>query len=164
MIRRIREAMEIGASVGGTGEGAASEAGGGGLTDLATLTTEAIEAELEQRQKGLARLLREKARLRDRLAAIDRQVAQITGEDHGRPSLAPIPTPFRAPLSSLTVAEALARLYEIGAEFSPREATERLLDAGYNSKAANFRVVVSQVLTRETRFKRISRGLYQRIA
>jgi len=131
--------------------------------DLSGATLDALVAELGRRERQVAKLLREKERLRARLAEIDREVAALSPApaDSGP---APVAVTYRKPIADLTVAEALARVFEIGEEFSPSLAAERLLDAGFQSRASNFRQIVSQTLTRERRFKRLSRGVYQRTA
>ena len=138
-----------------------------GAPDLSAASLDELQAEWDRRQRTVAKLLREKDRLRARLVEIDREVAQLSPTP-GAPSEAVAPPPvavtYRKPLSDLTVAEAVARVFEIGEEFSPSDATERLLDGGFQTRASNFRQIVSQTLSREMRFKRVSHGRYQRTA
>ena len=49
-----------------------------------------------------------------------------------------------------------------GKELSVTEIADSLLKSGYKTKssAKNFRVMVNQTLTKDTRFKRVSRGIY----
>ncbi len=49
-----------------------------------------------------------------------------------------------------------------GKQLSVTEIADSLLKSGYKTKssAKNFRVMVNQTLTKDTRFKRVSRGIY----
>ena len=59
------------------------------------------------------------------------------------------------------LADALESLLE-GRELSVTEIADSLLHSGYKTKssAKNFRVMVNQTLTKDKRFKRVSRGIY----
>jgi hypothetical protein len=132
--------------------------------DLTTYSVEEIRAELASRQRSISKLGREKARLQARLRAIDRELAELSGSATEQPAFAPLPSPVRLPLSDLPLAEAISKVFSIGDEFSPAVAEDRLLARGYSSRVANLRTSVTQVLSREMRFKRVARGLYLRTA
>lgn len=130
--------------------------------DLAAVPTAAIQAELDRRQAQAHELLAEKARLLSRVAQLDREIARLSEGEQTLTRQAPLPSARRPELSDLGLPEALARVYAIGDEFSPAEAEQRLEQAGYSARASNLRVAVTQVLSRERRFKRLARGLYLR--
>lgn len=135
-----------------------------GGPDLSGVPLQELVGELARRQRSATRLLKEQQRLRARLAEIDKELATLVPSAPAESAPAPVATPYRKPIADLTLAEAMARLFEIGDEFSPSDAAERLLDAGFPTRAANFRQIVSQTLTRERRFRRVAHGVYQRTA
>lgn len=131
--------------------------------DIEALATGDILQELEQRQKAIAKLEREKAKLRARIKQLDEQIRELSGAEPEAPQLARLPTPWQSDLNDMPLSEAIAKLYALGDEFSPADVETKLLDAGYARRTANLRTAVTQVLARELRFKRVSRGLYRRV-
>jgi hypothetical protein len=132
--------------------------------EIASFSVDEIRAELASRQRSITKLEREKARLRARIRAIDAEVAELIGTDSEAPAFVPLPTVVRLPLSDLPLGEAISKVFDIGDEFSPAVAEERLLARSYSSRVANLRTSITQVLSREMRFKRVARGVYLRTA
>ncbi|HTE04921.1 MAG TPA: hypothetical protein VK824_01910 [Planctomycetota bacterium] len=65
--------------------------------------------------------------------------------------------------NAVSLADALAQCMEVRAVVTPAEAAEMVLRNGYTSTSKNLGMMVSNALARDTRFKRVSRGQYERI-
>jgi hypothetical protein len=141
--------------------------------ELSSLTTAELRAELARRQQDLAALRRERDVLVQQLAALDRRIQAIArpGGDGAGPStngaagadLLPVPHRWEA-FDTLALPEAIARLMAIGDVTSPQEATDQLLAKGYGTRTKSLRTRVTQVLASESRFQRVARGRYERLA
>jgi hypothetical protein len=70
----------------------------------------------------------------------------------------------RRPKNALGLADSLAAAVKAGSVVSPAEAIQRVKSAGYKTVSKTFNVSVSQTLANDKRFKRKSRGQYERVA
>ena len=66
--------------------------------------------------------------------------------------------------NDISLGDALAGAMEVRAVVSPAEAAELVRSNGYKTNARNFAMMVSNTLAKDKRFKRISRGQYERVA
>ena len=142
---------------------------------LRDISTAELRAELERRQQQLAGLQRKRDGLRQQLAAVEREIRIIEHPGSGRAGIStrmvnpdaadtiPVTRRWEA-FDTLPLAEAIARLMAIGDVISPQDATEHLIENGYGTRIKNLRTRVSQVLAKESRFRRVSRGRYERCA
>ncbi len=142
---------------GGVGEGA-------GEDPIGAISTEEIEAELTRREQELARLRGQRHALQIQKIQLDRIIGELERDLHGDNHTSAAPRGTGTPINDLPLARAIAQLYAIGDEFSPREAVEQLTSAGYRTDAKTFGSMVSGCLARERRFKRVGRGRYLRIS
>jgi septal ring factor EnvC (AmiA/AmiB activator) len=125
-----------------------SRSGGGSLENL---SVSELQAELQRRRRGVAKLERRREKLVNELADINAQISDLGG------SLGSTPT-GRA-RNSMTLPDALHQVLS-GTTMSVTEAADAVRAAGYQSSAANFRTMVNQALLKDKRFKKVSRGQY----
>ncbi len=150
---------------------------------LGQLTTDEIMAELDRREHRIRRLEERSARLRSQLAELDLQLAEVgeqlpalesavAGSARGRngqaAGVAPAPRRSggrRAPRAknAVSLAEALASAVEVRARVSVAEAAELVLKNGYSSNSSKFAMTVATTLGKDSRFRRVERGLYERV-
>jgi hypothetical protein len=141
------------------------------MSALRATPTEAIRQELERRQQNLRVLQSRRDRLASELERLDEEIRSLStppdqqaGVD-GAPQGRPVASTRRARArNDVSLSEAIARAVEVRATISPSEAAELVLANGYRSTAANFKMVVANTLARDKRFRRISRGQYERVA
>jgi len=158
----------------------------GEILTLTQLTTDEIIAELDRRDRRSHYLRTRQEKLTAELAEVDRQIADI-GESlpalvaaaaHAAPAArgrrgrnktgatsdAP-PRRSRGPRAKNTVSlgDAIAQAVEVRARITPAEAAELVRMNGYVSTAGNFQMTVANTLAKDSRFQRISRGVYERI-
>jgi hypothetical protein len=65
--------------------------------------------------------------------------------------------------NAVSLADALAQCMEVRAVVTPAEAADMVLKNGYTSTSKNLGMMVSNALARDPRFRRVSRGQYERI-
>lgn len=136
---------------------------------LAGITISQLKAELTRRQKALPRLERKRAKLAAALDAIDRQIADLAGEEIGllkavriagaakgsrrerKSKRAPRPGSLKAILLA-----AMAGKKCLGVA----EAVQAALDGGYVTQSKNFRLLVNQTLLNEPEFLKVGRGKF----
>lgn len=137
---------------------------------LKSLSTAELMKELERRRKNAAKLESRRATLLAELDQVEAELA-LLGE-------APAPRPARGKTSGRTAAgtprkrarneinlpDAIAQAMEVGAQVTPNEAADLVLANGFQTTSARFNMMVSNALSKDKRFKRLSRGLYERIA
>jgi hypothetical protein len=125
---------------------------------LAKLPAASLRAELVRRERQRDRLLvtlrRRHAKAMKAVAGLEEQMRALGGSSRGR-------TPTGRARNAVPLVEALARVLK-GKAMSVAEAAEAVIKSGYQSGAANFRLIVNQtVLKRKDLFKRVGRGRYR---
>ena len=131
---------------------------------LKGISTAELQAELSRRHKSARSLAARRERIQNELRAIENELALLGG---GRRALPPPAAPAsRGPRAhnTMSLADALAAAVALGAVVSPAEAAERVRQVGYESSARTFGMMVATALAKDKRFKRLSRGQYERIA
>jgi len=118
----------------------------------ASMTTEALAAELRKRQRVASSLQRKRDRLMAQLSEINAEIAALGGATSGL-------TPTGRARNAKKLPDALHDVLQ-GHELSVTEAAESVQAAGYVSSAANFRTMVNQALLKDKRFKKVRRGVY----
>ena len=134
--------------------------------NFAKLSTVDLHRELERRQKSLEQLQNRRQQLRQELAAVDQQIAELGGTTDA-PETRARPASSRQgrelPRNSVNLPDAIAMAVEVGATVSPTEAAELVRKNGYVTTAKNFGQIVAQALAKDGRFKRLERGQYERV-
>jgi hypothetical protein len=123
-------------------------------------------AEIDRRHARARVLLAERKRILAQMATLEAEM-EIVGPKECAEAAAhsqePRPRRQRA-RNSVSLADALALAVEVRATVSPAEAAQLVLSNGYQSAAKNFGMVVANALGKDTRFKRVGRGRYERVA
>lgn len=115
------------------------------------LSVSELTAELNRRRRAVVSLHRRRDRIRAQIEALNAEIAALGGSSGMTAS-------GRA-RNSQSLADALHAALS-GKEAGVTQAAERVQSAGYVSTAANFTTMVNQVLLRDKRFKKVSRGVY----
>ena len=126
-----------------------------------------LRREIARRESAVKKLEAQRAALAKRLEKIDRQIAQLAG------GAAPAPAPAPAAQTKATGARkrvmpkkgadlksVLVKAMTGGAVMSIGEAMAAVQKAGYKSSSKNFRLILSQTLSKDDRFKTVTRGKY----
>jgi hypothetical protein len=151
-----------------------------------------LQKELARRQKVADRLLEKRAEFEERIQALTEELNQL-GFTNGSTSTATAPTPTRqtrasakapkapkattqAPKTakrasnksatggSVTLVDALVQSMEVGATSTPAEMAAMVQSNGYQTSSKNFGIQVANALRLDPRFKRISRGVYEKVS
>lgn len=143
---------------------------------LKTISTSDLQAELLRREKTVRDLANRRVRLASELADLDAELAALGApvgsgtrrrpgaRPDGDTSEADEPrTTRRRARNAVSLADALAQCMEIRAVVTPAEAAEMVIRNGYTSTSKNLGMMVSNALARDPRFKRVSRGQYERV-
>jgi hypothetical protein len=140
------------------------------LMPLESLSTEDLQRELDRRQGELKRMVGRRERLAQQLAELDAQIKALGGEPGSargerRPEHArAIPrTPRVRSKNEITLSDAIALAVEVRATVTPTEVAQLVLANGYRSTSKNFAMMVANALAKDKRFRRLSRGQYERI-
>jgi hypothetical protein len=141
---------------------------GDALMPLESLSTEQLKRELDRRQGELKRLVTRRSRLAEQLAELEAQIRSMGGENgpvHSEPRHHAQP---RAPRvrskNEITLSDAMAMAVEVRATVTPTEVAQLVQANGYRSTSKNFAMMVANALAKDKRFRRLSRGQYERIA
>jgi hypothetical protein len=131
--------------------------------DLTTVSTSALQAEIQRRERGVEALQRRRAGLAEALAEVEAELARL-GHDVSSGSGA-AGAGERAPRArnDISLGDALAQAMEVRAVVTPAEAADLVRANGYQSTSKNFNMIVSNALAKDPRFRRVSRGQYERI-
>jgi hypothetical protein len=132
--------------------------------NLKNITTADLSAELARRERSLGKLRKKRDRLLKDLAAIDAELAVLGAAIAGSRGTAGGAPKRRRARNDISLGDALAAAMEVRAVVSPSEAAELVKRNGYKTNARNFAMMVSNTLAKDKRFKRISRGQYERVA
>jgi hypothetical protein len=139
------------------------------LMPLESLSIEELQRELDRRQGELKRLVSRRDRLARQLAELDAQIRTLGGDGgtarEGRrlPSGSPRPKRSRSK-NEITLSDAIAMAVEVRATVTPTEVAQLVQANGYQSTSKNFAMMVANALAKDKRFRRLSRGQYERIA
>ncbi|MBI4020853.1 MAG: hypothetical protein HY369_01285 [Candidatus Aenigmarchaeota archaeon] len=143
--------------------------------DLSTVSVLALQHELKRRTAGLQQFKASRASLARQLAALDTEIAALEG---ARPAVrAPRPATAavqprkrrssrraRRARNELSLNDTLVQTVEPGARVTPTEAAALVVRNGYATSSAKFSMVVANALRRHPGFRRIERGMYERVA
>jgi len=143
---------------------------------LKTISTSDLQAELLRREKTVRDLANRRDKLARELAELDRELAELGAPTAPTPrrraaaegdALSADGSALRVPRArarnAVSLADALAQCMEIRAVVTPAEAAEMVIKNGYTSTSKNLGMMVSNALARDPRFKRVSRGQYERV-
>lgn len=141
---------------------------GDALMPLESLSTEELKRELDRRQGELKRLTTRRSRLAEQLAEIEAQIRSMGGENGPVPGETRRHAQPRAPRvrskNEITLSDAMAMAVEVRATVTPTEVAQLVQANGYRSTSKNFAMMVANALAKDKRFRRLSRGQYERIA
>lgn len=150
------------------------------MATVKTATTAQLFAEIQRRERSAGKIQARRDKLAKELAKLDAELSALgavasapalsTGPRRGAPKATTAkgkrggrkPGKRTRAKNEMNLPDALAASMEIGAVVSPQEAATLVSANGYKSTAANFNMLVSNALTKDKRFKRISRGQYER--
>lgn len=141
---------------------------------LTKVSIEALQAELQRRRRAATPLLKRRARLAEKLAAMDARIASLglsveeaapSRRGRGRPASASVQASRGRPRGTRRRGDQGLRdiLQKVltGRTLGVREAADEVLKAGYRTGSKNFRTVINQtLLVNKDRFRKVSRGKY----
>ena len=125
---------------------------------LSNVSLEALQKEIQRRQKALPKLIaardelnRQIAELQPLGAATPKAEAQVAGK---------LVKKGRRAKNKISLADALAEILKGKKATAVAEATEAVLASGYKTASGAFKSLVNQTLIKDKRFKSVSRGQY----
>jgi hypothetical protein len=122
-------------------------------SSLASIPDAALRAELARRQRGVASLHRKRTRLLKALAETEAKIREAGVALAGAGGRV-------RPRNESSLADAIRNVIK-GKTMGVSEIAEAVLATGYQSGAANFRVIVNQTLLKnKSTFKKVGRGKY----
>lgn len=148
---------------------------------LKSVSTAELRRELDRREKGASRLQARRDKLAKKLAALEDELSSLglasagsrRGRKPGRRAGAARKGRRAAKgrraggrkraHNAVSLPETIGKLVKVGATVSPAEVAASVRKTGYKSTAAHFGMMVSNALSKDSRFKRLSRGQYQRV-
>ena len=136
--------------------------------NLKSLTVADLQKELARRERGSAKLLTKRARLVAEIAGLDKELSALgvapdtTGKASGRGGAGASGRRTRAK-NDMSLPDAIAATMEIRAQITPKEAAELVQQNGYVTNSKTFNVQVTNTLSKDPRFKRVERGVYERV-
>src|SRR5262245_9014941 len=136
---------------------------------LKSVSTAELRRELARREKGARSLSARRDKLAQKLARLESELADL-GLSAGRPAPRRAGRPPKAgrgggrrrARNSVSLPDAIAKVVRVGATVSPADVASRVRKSGYKSTSAHFGMMVSNALSKDSRFKRVSRGQYSR--
>jgi hypothetical protein len=151
---------------------------------LKSLSTRDLRRELERREAGAAKLQKQHSGLSSRLAELEAMLADLgvngtparRGRKPGRPKGSGAKVGRRGKVgrpkgsgkggkrakNAMTLPEAILKGVSMGATVSPAQAAMAAKKSGYKSSSPNFGMMVANALAKDSHFKRLGRGQYQR--
>jgi hypothetical protein len=129
--------------------------------NLQSISTEELNRELERREVNAIKLTKKRDMLLRELDSIEQQLAGSGvggGVNTRRSSMG------RRPKNVMTLGDALAQSMDVRAHVSPAEASQLVIANGYKTTSKHFNMMVSNTLAKDPRFKRVSRGQYERVS
>ncbi|HDY65337.1 MAG TPA: hypothetical protein ENH84_03770 [Phycisphaerae bacterium] len=127
-----------------------------------TKTIAELRRELATKERKLKTLTTRRSKLTVQLSAIDRLIAKLGGEDiPGKKGRAkPTPKRRKRARNKQSLADVLTSVLKSKRGVRVAEASKLALSAGYKSASKQFANIVSQALSTDKRFKKVSRGVY----
>ena len=148
-----------------------------GHITLDKLSTDEILAELDRRERRTRHLQARQTSLQAELAEIDAQLAEVgrrlaaqaaepEADGHATEESADSPRRKNSPRArnEISLADAIAQSVEVRARITPGEAAALVRSNGYVTNAQNFAMTVATALSKDSRFRRVERGVYERVA
>lgn len=139
------------------------------LMPLESLSTEELQRELARRQGELKRMHSRRDKLAQQLAELDAQIRALGGEgvaprgEGRRATSSAEPRAARTrSKNEITLSDAIALAVEVRATVTPTEVAQLVQANGYRSTSKNFAMMVANALAKDKRFRRLSRGQYER--
>lgn len=130
--------------------------------NLSKIPTDQLVAEIERREREKTKLRERRKRPLKELETIDVRLGEQT-EVRAKSNGSKQAKRQRAS-NSVSLEHAVVECVEVRAQVTPSELAELLKSNGYQSTSPNFNIMVSNVLGKHPHFKRVKRGLYERIA
>ena len=138
---------------------------------IKNVSTAALLAEMQRREKILPRLRRQRNRLATELDRLDAQIASLDGmpgvrRGPGRPPKSAaivVPARRRRARNKLNLVDALVGAMKPDTPMAIGEIMDAVQKRGYKSTSNQFRNIVTQRLSADKRFKRTGRGQYARV-
>ena len=128
--------------------------------DLKSVSTDDLNREIKRRTSEAAKLYQKRDQMLEELAALDERLNQ-SGGDTANPRRSSFGRRLK---NAMTLGDALAESMEIRAQVSPAEAADLVVANGYQTVSRHFNMMVSNTLAKDSRFRRVSRGQYERVS
>ena len=127
-----------------------------------TKTIVELRRELAAKEGKLKTLTARRSKLAVQLSAIDREIAKLGGEGIPCKKGRAKPSPKRRKMAKnkQSLADVLASVLKGKKGVRVAEAAKLALVAGYKSASNQFANIVSQTLSTDKRFRKVSRGVY----
>ena len=125
-----------------------------------------LRKELAAREEQVSKLRDEREKIAGRLAALDEEIAAVSGTAVKKAPKAAKKATKKASArkgpakTKSSLADVLAEVLVGKGKVKVAEAGKLALSTGYKSASSQFRNIVSQTLSADKRFKNISRGVY----
>jgi hypothetical protein len=131
------------------------------------MTIAELRKELAAKKNQLAKLRTQRDKIAKQLAVVDRRIAALDGEPvdampkRGKTAkMKPAVKMARRTRGGSSLAGVLAQALAGKGNVKVADATKLAVASGYKTKSANFGNIVSQMLSSDTRFRKVSRGVY----
>ena len=128
--------------------------------DLKSVSTDDLNREIKRRTSEAAKLYQKRDQMLEELAALDEGLNQ-SGGDTANPRRSSFGRRLK---NAMTLGDALAESMEIRAQVSPAEAADLVIANGYQTVSRHFNMMVSNTLAKDSRFRRVFRGQYERVS
>jgi hypothetical protein len=131
---------------------------------LRALSTSELQKELHRREKSARKLESRRAKLIKELTEVEEKISFLGGST-AKPTMGrfgDLGRGRRRAKNDMTLPDAICAAMELRAVVTPKEASELVLANGFQTTSNNFNMMVSNALAKDTRFKRIGRGQYER--
>ena len=132
---------------------------------LAKMTIRQLEAEIARRQENLPQLQKKRSDLVNKLADIDKQIADLAGGDVKKTPKKKTPKKKTAKKKARiknkeSLVDVLVKILKGKEGLTVQKATEAVISSGYKSTSKTFKLLVNQTLSRNPKFKKVDRGTY----
>ena len=131
---------------------------------LSNVTVEDLQEELKRRQRELPKLQKKRDKLAKQIEEIDKKIEDLGGTPgkttrRGRKKGSG-GTRKRAS-NKVSLGDAVEQVMSKDTPMSIKETTEKVLATGYQTNSKNFRMIVTQTLSKDDRFTQVERGTYK---
>jgi hypothetical protein len=131
---------------------------------LSRVDTSELLSELNRRRRSLPGLKKKRAKLARELAEVDEQIEALGGAaaaaPRGRRGAGTRAAGTRA-ANKMSLPEAMTKAMSKTSPMSIKDITTKVQELGYISTSENFSNIVSQTLSKDDRFEKVSRGQYK---